>query len=129
MPVSQWAHAQRPHQREANILGLHGVPQDSDGAPRSIQDVRTDNDASPVVRPEEFNLGAENPGSQSSEAQRGRRLNADRTQASTVRDAAADEGFPTVVDGSDTDSVVGELERDCAVECRRGFLVGGWISC
>ena len=82
------------------------------GTPRSIQDVRTDDDASPMVRPEEFNLGAENPGSQSSEAQRGRRLNADRTQACTVRDAAADEAFPTVVDGSDTDSVVNELERD-----------------
>ena len=55
--------------REANILGLHGrrvvlVPQDSDGTPQSIQDVRTEDDASLVVRPEEFNLGvgeAENP--------------------------------------------------------------------
>ena len=42
----------------------------------------------------------------------GRRLNADRTQASTVRDAAAGEAFPTVVDGLDTDRVVDELGRN-----------------
>ena len=80
--------------RESDIHGLHGqrvvlVPQDS-GTPRSWD-----------YGPEEFNLGAENPGSHLSEAQRG--LNVDQTQASTERHAA-DEAFPTVVDGSDTDS-------------------------
>ena len=41
---------------ESNIFGLHGrrvvsVPQDIDGTPQSIQDVRTEDDASFVVRP------------------------------------------------------------------------------
>ena len=57
---------------EANIPGLHGrrvvlVPQDSDGTPQSIQDVRTEN-ASSVGRPEEFNFESDEHGEKHSEA-------------------------------------------------------------
>ena len=58
---------------EAHIPGLHGrrvvlVPQDRDGTPQSIQDVRTEDDASPVGRPEEFNLESDEHGERHSEA-------------------------------------------------------------
>ena len=51
---------------ETNIPGLHGrrvvlVPQDSDGTPQSIQDVRTE-DASSVGRPKEFNFESDEHG-------------------------------------------------------------------
>ena len=58
---------------EANIPRLHGrrvvlVPQDSDGTPQSIQDVRTEEDASSVGRPEEFHFESDEHGERHSEA-------------------------------------------------------------
>ena len=68
------------------------LPQDSDGTPRSIQDVRTDDDASPWSGQKSSILGRRIQ-VRSHHKRSGGRLNADRTQASTVRDAAAGEAF------------------------------------
>ena len=61
------------------------VPQDRDGTPQSIQDLRTEDDASSVGRPEEFNLESDEHGERHSEADT-ESLPGDGTSAVSVDD-------------------------------------------